>query len=311
MQPILDFSSSSEIFEDYLQSQPTLQRSQIHTIILQHHGETIWEYADPQCDFHAVHQLFSITKSVVSLGFGKYVERFGSEALHEPILKWCSDYGSESQEERLARLTIHHLLNQTSGFRWREMGAHWGSGNPLWEMEHQHDWISYVLKRGFSTEPGRHFNYSSGASHLLPFLLGRILKVDPAEFYLSEILFPLGIDHLQWDSDPLGNLVGGKGLALRPRDVIKLATPILRNDAWIHLCRENKVRVLPKYGDYGYQWWLKANNVVAAMGFGGQALLVDANRQLAMTLLGKLGKEHFFLPQELFLKFQERVETTD
>jgi len=306
MRHTLDSFSSSEIFEELLHSKPTLPRASIHAILIQHKGEMVWEYAVPHENLENLFPVYSITKSVVSLAYGKFVERFGDNCLQNSVRKLCSEIEVQEESERLSRLTIHHLLNQTSGIKWREMGAKWGAGNPLWEMEHHHDWIYYVLNRGFSSEPGRHFNYSSGASHLLPYLLGKLLGSDSGEFILSEVLFPLGIDHLQWESDPMGNLAGGKGLHLRPRDVLKLATPILKNDPWIQKCRQNKVHALPQFGDYGYQWWFPAADVVSAMGFGGQNLLVDTKRDLAMVVIGQLGKEYFFLPQELFAKIQER-----
>ena len=177
-----------------------------------------------------------------------------------------------------------------------------------------HDWISYVLNREFSAHPGRHFNYSSGASHLVPFLLGRALGADPAELILEELLFPCGVDRLEWESDPLGNPAGGKGLFLRAHDLLRIGLMVLRggrlhgrqvvSSEWLSLSTQPKARGSAFYGDYGYQWWLKPG-IVAALGFGGQCLFIDRERNLCAVFLGRLNAKEFPEPMNIFERLRQ------
>lgn len=287
----------------------------IHSVLLSRHGSLCYEYHRKPEYANQLHALYSITKSVVSIGVWLLVKEQGESILHQPVVDFCQDMEILTPDPRLQQLTLHHLLSQTSGLRWKEMGIKWGMGNPLWEMEHHHDWISYVLNAPFATAPGRHFNYNSGASHLIPFLMGRILKRDVSELFHEELLFPLGIDRLLWESDPQGNPAGGKGLHLRPMDLLHFGHMILRggivgkaclvSEKWIETCLSLHSHGLPFYGEYGYQWWLQPEGVVVATGFGGQNLFIDRKLGLVFLCLGNLGKMDMGLPLKWFEKIRK------
>jgi CubicO group peptidase (beta-lactamase class C family) len=272
-------------------------------------------YDSHEYDAALHYPLFSVTKSIVSIAFGLVYDRLGPSVLERKILQDCTEIPIENPDPRRSELSYHHLLSQTSGIKWREMGAKWGSGNPLWDMEHHHEWMSFILNREFSSVPGRHFNYSSGVSHLLPYLMGKLLEGDICDILLEDLFFPLGIDRLEWESDPQGNLSGGKGLSLRAEDLWKFGSLVAQEGKfrgrqvvsaeWIRLSTAKKARGLGYYGDYGYQWWIQSPEVVAAIGFGGQYLFIDKSRGLVAVFLGNLNKASFDLPRTLFEKLRK------
>lgn len=290
----------------------------IHAVILSHKGSIAFEYyRKPEYSYN-LHPLYSITKSVVALGMWFVIQKHGLGILNEPILNLCKGYPSLPSDERWQKLTLHHLLSQTSGLQWKEMGAKWGPGNPLWEMEHHHDWVSYVFQTRLIANPGRHFNYCSGASHLIPFVMQHILERDISEMFVEEFFFPIGIDRLLWEADPLGNPAGGKGLHLRPHDLLKIGDLILNKGRvglkeiisaeWITSCMSVHSHGMPFYGEYGYQWWLHPDQVVAATGFGGQNLIVDFKSELLGVFVGNLGKVDLGLPLQWFQNFKKQFQ---
>lgn len=280
--------------------------------------ETIFEYYSPKADAQTLFPIYSITKSIVALGYGLLVAKKGYAFLKEPVFPYLQEHCSITCDSRIRALTFEHLLTQSSGIKWREMGAAWGPGNPLWDMEHHHDWISFVLAKEFSTNPGRHFNYNSGASHLLPYLMGKVLGVDVGELFLEEIFFPLGIDRMLWETDPQENPTGGKGISLRAMDLLSIGQMVVNRghfrgkqiiqDTWLEACCSKKMHVSGFYGDYGYQWWIRPEGVIAAMGFGGQYLLLDRARELSVAVVGNLGTQHFAEPLKLFEQIRSEIE---
>jgi CubicO group peptidase (beta-lactamase class C family) len=277
----------------------------------------VFEYYRKPDFEHSLHCLFSITKSVVALCVDFLVQEKGEEILNRPIHYLLPKNYQLPDDARWRELTLHHLLSQSSGLHWKEMGAKWGPGNPLWEMEHHHDWIAKVLATPMASHPGRHFNYNSGASHLIPFLMGSILQTDVSELFHERLLFPLGIDRLLWESDPCGNLIGGKGLHLRAQDVCKIGELILSEGVfhgkqlvrkeWIAKCLTRQSHGLPFYGEYGYQWWIHPENIAAATGFGGQNLFIDRNLGIIGLFLGNLSKKEITFPITWFQKFRKEA----
>ncbi len=282
----------------------------IRCVLVSQCTDNVFEFYSHKADKQTLFPMYSITKSIVALGFGFVVQKKGDAFLGEKVFPFCKEYLGIESDVRLQELNFRHILTQTSGWKWREMGAIWGPGNPLWEMEHHHDWIEYVLKHEYSSHPGKHFNYNSGASHLLPYLMGEVLECDVGELFLQKIFFPLGIDRIQWDTDPQERLTGGKGLSLRGTYLLAIGNLILNSgkhqglqiipNSWIENCIEKKVHASGFYGEYGFQWWVRPSGIVAAMGFGGQYLLLDLELRLCVVILGNLSKDQFAKPLELF-----------
>ncbi len=282
----------SEIFHgSALSHEPNL-----HCVLVYDNGHT-WEHYAGKAHSDELISLYSITKSFVALGFYRAIQELGESILQESVLPLLQDRILH-KDSRKEKWTIQHLLSQTSGLKWREMGAKWGEGNPLYEMENSKDWVSHVLSQPCIADPGRHFNYSSGVSHLLPTWIAKKFKTSSDVFFVERVLYPLHIDSFRWDTDPQEELSGGRGLWLKGSDLLNAGIQLLDYLDWFTLCFSNRVRAMQSIGDYGLHWWLGKEGEFIAMGFGGKLLYLNILKRKVVVVLGNMGKNSFFLPLE-------------
>lgn len=268
--------------------------------------------------------LYSVTKSVSSLMFGLVYDQLGGDALLETPLVYCLPKDILAQlppHPKRAQISLRHVLNHTTGIRWKETGRPWAVGNSLWEMEQTKDWLDFVLRQDISAQPGSRFTYNTGGSHLLPWLVGRLLETDPLQLVQQQLFAPLAISSYEWKTDPMGNIIGGKGLSLTSHDLLKIGLLVLQKGAWkgqqilseewIAKSTSEQSRGHLYYGQYGYHWWLRPNGVIAAIGYGGQLLFVVPKMRIIAVFTGLMKNNDFGIPFALFenglLKFlQER-----
>lgn len=252
-------------------------------------NERLEEFGQPDSCLDS-RPIYSITKSIVSLLLGIWFKdhpQFNVNSYLAPSLplpKGC--------DERWNRLTVAHVLTQCSGLKWHEMGVTWGPKNPLWVMEEQSEnWVEHLLQISFSTEPGRHFMYNSGASHLLTHWMQSNMKEDLLHYAQKNLFEPLGIPILKepgqglyWLRSPQGVVSGGKGIFCTGRNLPAIAKLVAQGGlwlgnqivpkAWLDQCLQVQHKGHHLYGQYGYQWWIHDQSIVAAMGFGGQFVLI-------------------------------------
>jgi len=255
-----------------------------------------WGYPDLCLDQRPV---YSITKSVVSLLLGIWLKdhpQFSVDSLLAPTLNLPNHC-----DERWHRLSVRHILTQCSGLKWHEMGVTWGPKNPLWVMEEQSsNWVEHVLQTPFSTEPGRHFMYNSGASHLLTHWMQANMNQDLFQYAQTQLFEPLGISMahdagIKWLKSPQGVISGGKGLLCSGPDLMAMAKMVAAGGValgrqivpyqWLDQCLQVQHRGHHLYGQYGYQWWIHENHIAAAMGFGGQFMLIHRELGIAGVYL--------------------------
>lgn len=302
----------------------------LHAVAILAGGKVVFEEYGPNSGGDAqLHSIYSVTKSVSSILIGLALDEAtnGDQTLCKKILYGPIQnlLGDKNFIDPLSKtLTLHHLLAQTTGIRWKETGRTWGPDHSLWQMEESPNWIEFVLNSNFSGEPGTRFNYNSGVSHLLPWLASKICDKDPLQLIRRRLFEPLGIMDFQWDKDPQGNLGGGKGLRIQATDLLRLGHLILQGGKigrqqiiplWF---LEESIKAQSKghiyYGKYGYHWWLKhltqgppasieEPNVVCGIGYGGQFLYIVPRWGICAVFLGHMINQDFEIPQKLFAQF--------
>ena len=202
----------------------------LDSLLITRHGRLVLDayYGPYSADIpHAVN---STTKSIVATLIAMLHADGVLDSLDHRVLDYFPDRDFANVDDGKKAITVQHLLNMTSGLAWDEgLGDTWQS---LTELRRNRDWVRFILDRPMANQPGELFYYNSGNSHLLSALITR-LTGKPAEDFARERLFgPLGIATYVWPQDPMGQSLGGWGLALTPRDMAKIGYLYLRRGRW-------------------------------------------------------------------------------
>ena len=255
-------------------------------------------------DANTLHNIQSITKSVVALLVGIAFDRGWLKDIDAPIFSFFPEYADLRTPEK-DRITLRHLLSMTSGLDWPERALSINNpANILRRARLAPDPYRAVLERSVGAPPGTAWNYNSGGV----WLLGRILKKVsglPLDQFAKEALFePLGIKDWAWERFSNGDPYVSGGLQLRPRDLAKLGQLVLDGGVWqgrqivsVGLIKEMTTRHSPKemwFGfarGYGYLWWLGRSSIgrrdidwVGSLGWGGQRLFVVPEFSLVVAV---------------------------
>lgn len=264
----------------------------------------LYNYFDPEWHPYwkrsQLHTMQSVSKSVTSALVGIAIRRAELPGVEAPLMPYFSAFRVKADPRR-DRMTLRDVLTMTTGIQWDESSSSYtNAANDCAEMEASPDWIQYVLDRPMADEPGRRFEYNSGATQLLSYL---ILKATgrQADDYANEHLFaPLGIEY-RWKRTPKGLADTEGGLYLRPRDLAKLGLLYLRDGTWEgrRLLPEGWVKDSTAWRvsagrerGYGYKWWVLSRKgagayfAYAALGYGGQRLIVVPELDLIAVFTG-------------------------
>jgi CubicO group peptidase (beta-lactamase class C family) len=266
-----------------------------------------YNYFDP--DWHPyyhgtdMHTMQSVTKTVTSVIFGVAVNRGDFRAdLNTPVLRFFDAPQVRNVDGRKWRMTLKHVLTMTTGLSWNEEVPYDDPRSDSSLMEATDDWVQYVIDKPMAEEPGKVFNYSSGATELLAYIFQKETGQDIDAYGEKYFFAPLGIKHL-WKRSYLGVVDTEGGLYLKGEDLAKIGYLYLQRGSW-----NGKQIVSPQWvkesltpyidaesgrlGNefkYGFKWWLyplDGNFVWMARGFGGQKLMVFPQLKLIAVFTG-------------------------
>ena len=285
----------------------------IHGVVVERHGRlvaelyrrgqdrSIWSLFSRDVEFGptTLHDLRSVSKSIVSLLVGIAQQQHKIGALTTPVLAFYPEYSDLHSAQRNA-ITLENLLTMSSGLDWTESVASYGTlandeTHLYWAWTPPH----YVLSRPITAPPGSLFNYNGGGTAVLADILCRATQTSLREWAKRELFDPLDIQEWEWVGDLYGRPVAFAGLRMRPRDMAKIGRMLLDHGQWRgrqvvppDWVGESLRAHLPA-GDglqYGYQWWTgrvdwrgKPLAWSAGFGNGGQRLIVVP--ELDMTVV--------------------------
>lgn len=300
-QDIVDYFYRPDAFDDRFQE--TIERrvaagryGQVDSLLIWHDGEMVTELYFNGYDADQLHPVYSITKSVTSLGIGLAVEQDRFPPLSTPIGKIFEEYHDETSAD-WETITIEQLLTMSDGFRWDEI-----EGDSFDQLFHSEDWIGHLLAIPIDQPPGTQFNYNTGSTIAAGEILSRSIEQPAAAFIQEELFAPLGITSFKWPEGPNGASNTGSGLELRPRDLVKIGRLMLDDGRWQgrQLVAEEWIDLStrPHRTDnswpYGYMWWrladddravrnLAQNDVVFASGYAAQFIFVVPHLDLVVV----------------------------
>jgi len=287
----------------------------VHGVVIVRSGKLVFEqyfagYDEPwggssgryEFDANTLHDLRSVTKSIVSLLLGIALNRNLIASLDEPVTKYFPEY-AEVKAPGWDKITLRHLLKMASGLQWDE-NLPWNDKNDEWHLANDSDPLSYVFQKPFAFAPDTFFTYNGGGTDLLGKVIEKASGVR-IDAFANEVLFrPLGITDWQLKEYRNGKQATAAGLRLRPRDAAKIGQLVLNKGAWdgrqivsagwIAESVKPRFQATNMFGGlfyYGYQWWIGRTLVddreikwVAGQGLGGQRLIIVPDHALVMMV---------------------------
>lgn len=261
-----------------------------------------YNYFDP--DWHpyyhgtGLHTMQSVSKTVTSAIYGVAITRGDFKAgLDTPVLKYFDLSKVKNVDARKRRMTLQNVLTMTTGLEWNEEVPYDDPRSDSSRMEATDDWVQYVIDKPMAAEPGRVFNYSSGASELLAYIFQKETGQDIDAYGQKYLFSPLGIKH-HWKRTYLGVVDTEGGLYLNGEDLAKIGYLYLNDGVWegkrivshdwVKKSLTPYIRAEENF-QYGFKWWLYPLNgkfVWMAQGFGGQRLMVFPEEKLIAVFTG-------------------------
>jgi len=176
-----------------------------------------------------LHDVRSVTKSIVSLLFGIAIADHDISSLDSPVLDYFPEYTDLQTPER-RKIRLRDLLPMTSGLHWDEWSYPYTDiRNSEIAMDRSPDRYRYILSQPIDSAPGTQWRYSGGDAALVAAVVTRSTKV-PIDIYAGKKLFaPLGITKFVWLKDGQGIPFAASGLRLLPRDMAKIGFLLLHD----------------------------------------------------------------------------------
>ena len=293
----------------------------VHAILIERSGRLIYEeyfdgfderWGSPlgrrSMTRDSLHDLRSVTKSVVSALVGVAMRDGAIRSLDQPVIEWFPEYPELNTPER-RRITLAHVLGMTSGLDWNEDVPYSDPRNDEIRMTRDPDPLRYALSRPFAANPGAEFRYNGGLTQVMAAVVSRATRTSLRDYGRTKLFEPLGITQFEWLGDLAGMPSAASGLRLRPRDLARFgslylhagrwnAKQILLAD-WTTESTRRHFRFAPRAGPdaggefgYAYFWWYNcypsASGLIearTAVGNGQQRIFVLPGLDLVVTIL--------------------------
>jgi CubicO group peptidase (beta-lactamase class C family) len=306
--------------------QATLSPANIHAVLIERHARLVGELyrtgpdlpisfmyglwhpfaPDTAFDARSMHDVRSVSKSIVGLLYGIALQQGKAPSLETPVLHLYPDLHGIDRSSHEA-IQIRDLLTMSSGLDWHE----WGRG-ALDSDETALYWKSSLANHLFDRQqahpPGSTFNYNGGGTSVLADVLATQSGQSLIALARIQLFEPLGIRQWTWVTDLHDRPLAFSGLRMRPRDMLKIGRLINNKGVWhgrqivpaswieesTRTQIDTRIDMLALGSEpvgYGYQWWTgqvhwkdRVLNWASAMGNGGQRIFVVPELDLSIVL---------------------------
>jgi CubicO group peptidase (beta-lactamase class C family) len=250
-------------------------------------------------DADTLHNMKSVSKSVMSLALGIVIDRGLIRSVNEPIFNFFPELSDLRSPEK-DRIQLVHVLTMSMGLKWVEATPATGDDdNDEARMHLASDQCRYVLGLPVTAPAGQEFFYNTGALALVSSVIRKATGQPVDEFIRGNLFEPLGITRAEWERYK-GEADTGGGLHLRPRDMAKIGQLVLAggrwndrqivSNAWIENSTALKLKAVEGLS-YGYLWWLgraRPNGRelpwIGALGRGGQSVRIVPELDLVVVV---------------------------
>lgn len=248
----------------------------MHSILIARYGKLVFETYFSPCKKDELHRMFSISKSFTSLAIGLLAEE-QRICLDDKIIQYFPEYVPEHPHPWLANMTIRDMLTMQT--------CH---SSTTYKIDPNKNWVESF----FTTKPthpsGGVFLYDTSSSHTLCALVEKLTKMPIIEYLKQKVLLQIGCSKQSYFlTDPFGTSMGGTGLMMSSRDLMRLALLISNHGQTLEglqlllesylkeatACQTDTQLTAPSLEEsqgYGYQFWRIRHNGFACYGMGGQ-----------------------------------------
>ena len=256
----------------------------IHSLLIWRHGALLHEQYYAPYTAETAHCMYSCSKTFTSMLIG-VAQGKGLLSVEDTVLSFFPDVPVDAPSDNLRAMKIKHLLMMGCGHNECSLDSLANSPDG--------DWVRTFLNLPVPNEPGTHFVYNTGGSYMLSAILTKVTGKTELELANEWLFGPLGIEDAHWDADPRGISLGGTGLHVRPRDILKLGVLILSHGRWKdkqlipadYIAEAQRVQISNRNPDdpkqsphwaagYGYQMWRCGFDAFRADGMGGQYIVM-------------------------------------
>lgn len=289
-------------------------------VVVQHNKiifEQYWNNYSPLSQSNS----FSMSKSIVSLLVGCAITDGFIKNVDEPV----SDFLPEWTSFENKTLTIKDLLTMSAGVEWDE--AHSSLFSKTTEAYYGKDLWKLTLTEKIIEKPGVRFNYQSGVTQMLAFILKKATGKNIADYASDKIWTPIhaeedalwSLDHKDGmekayccfntnarDFARLGQLVLNKGVwegiqVVDSNYIREATTPA----TWLQFTRrlrpnETAIPAPKPCTFYGYQFWLvdyKGLRIPYMRGILGQYIFVIPQLDAVIVRLGTSRDKEYVVEQ--------------
>jgi CubicO group peptidase (beta-lactamase class C family) len=138
---------------------------------------------------NTVSNSFSATKTLVALLVGVAIKEGKIKHLDESASIYLPEFKAQGKD----KITIRHLLMMSSGLDWEESGK-----NPLSENAESYygsDLKGLISRQKLIEKPGQRFNYQSGNSQILGFIIEKACGKTLSEYAADKIWSKIGAEN--------------------------------------------------------------------------------------------------------------------
>jgi len=265
----------------------------LRALVAARRGELIAERYYGGATADSLQPINSATKSVCSMLVGLALHDGSLKSLDQTVAQLLPDAVAELPDSPAATLTLRQILSGRSGLAFDSMRfGQLAAARPLQR---------FVLSQPPLPADPSGWSYNDALVALIAPILRRAQGADLDELAQRQLFGPLGIERFQWRRDGDGHPLAPAGLALRTRDLLKLASLMAAGGQWqgrqlLPAAWVSKSmaplgpatwRAAPVADiGYGLLWFsgrLHGQRVAWAWGYGGQFALLAPELGLAVA----------------------------
>ena len=273
----------------------------VHSMLVMRHGRLVFEHYFAPYSATTPHAMFSCSKTFTSMLVG-IAQGKGLLSVRDRVLSFFPEKNVAAPSDNLRAMTVEDLLMMGSGNAKDTFPAMYGAMD-----QPDADFVSIFLNRPVEYRPGTHFVYNTGATYMLSAILTRVTGRTALELANEWLFGPMGIEGATWETCPRGICLGGTGLRITPRDMLKMGMLLLARGRWgdeqlipaDYVDAAQQKHIDNRSGDpgqdpnwaagYCYQMWRCCFDAYRADGMGGQFIVVKPDLDLIVVFTSALG----------------------